>query len=384
MAVVARGVGLNKVKIPFLNSSSALVRNHALGQEGHDHPAVVTPDPHMSDPHMSDPSRSIPVLIVEQYDSADPTDRDEDWISALQAELPHMDVAGWDRSMPLADHPLSSRPQVFALVWCTPLPVLVDALPGLVGVLVRGAGTDQFVRSENDLPSGVPLVRLIDPHAVRSMARFALFWALRRQLHIDEYAKFQVKSEWGYMPLPSDELEVSVLGFGPFGREIASMLAATGMRVRVWRRRSVPPGTIEMTERGNKIHMFGGDSLMECLRGVDVVVNVLPAAEETKGVLGTTQLQILRRAASLVTVGRFATVDVEAVLTALDNGILSSAVFDAFATEPLPKTSPLWRHPGVHVTPHVSGRTNTKVSASVLADNIRRMLAGKSPSHVVS
>jgi glyoxylate/hydroxypyruvate reductase A len=54
-------------------------------------------------------------------------------------------------------------------------------------------------------------------------------------------------------------------------------------------------------------------------------------------------------------VGRGAVVDETALPEALDQGWISGAALDVFEREPLDPTSPLWAHPQIIVSPHVSG-----------------------------
>ena len=46
------------------------------------------------------------------------------------------------------------------------------------------------------------------------------------------------------------------------------------------------------------------------------------------------------------------------IVRALEDGTLKEASLDVFEVEPLPKTSPLWDHPQVFVTPHAAATSD--------------------------
>ncbi len=46
------------------------------------------------------------------------------------------------------------------------------------------------------------------------------------------------------------------------------------------------------------------------------------------------------------------------IFRALEDGTLKEASLDVFEVEPLPKTSPLWNHPRVFVTPHAAATSD--------------------------
>jgi glyoxylate/hydroxypyruvate reductase A len=73
----------------------------------------------------------------------------------------------------------------------------------------------------------------------------------------------------------------------------------------------------------------------------------------------------------------------EDLIELLDRGHLAGAALDVFRQEPLPQDHPLWSHPKVRVTPHVSAITVIGPSAQQVAEKIRCLERGESISGIV-
>jgi glyoxylate/hydroxypyruvate reductase A len=65
------------------------------------------------------------------------------------------------------------------------------------------------------------------------------------------------------------------------------------------------------------------------------------------------------------------------LMAALDSGHLAGATLDVFPVEPLPKESPLWRHPKITVIPHASRKIEPRDLVPRVADAVRRLRAGQ-------
>lgn len=141
---------------------------------------------------------------------------------------------------------------------------------------------------------------------------------------------------------------VLIAGTGPIGRATARLLRAAGMRVtglgRTQRDSDPDFGVVELDERLPRI---AGE--------FDYLVAVAPLTERTRGMFDAEVFAAVKPGARLVNVGRGELVVEEALLDALRSGRLAGAALDVFATEPLPRESPLWALPNVLVSPHNSG-----------------------------
>jgi len=160
---------------------------------------------------------------------------------------------------------------------------------------------------------------------------------------------------------------VTVWGFGSIGQTLAPHLAALGADVVGVAR--------EAGERAG-FPVIDDDGLPARLAQTDVLVGILPASEQTHHVIGADVFAALPDHAWVVNVGRGATLDEDALVTAIRDGQVAGAALDVAETEPLPADSALWDLPGVWITPHAAGGRPLGVAAFLEA-NLQAFLAGR-------
>lgn len=107
----------------------------------------------------------------------------------------------------------------------------------------------------------------------------------------------------------------------------------------------------------------GDDGLIPFLNATDILVVLLPLTPQTTGIINYELLRELRKrnglgGAVLINAGRGRLQKDADILRALEDGTLKEASLDVFEVEPLPRTSPLWNHPAVFVTPHAAATSD--------------------------
>lgn len=242
-------------------------------------------------------------------------------------------------------------------------------LGSLRAVFALGAGVDRLL-ARDDLPAGVPIVRLLDAGMAEQMAEYALLGVLMRQRHLVDYRLQQQRAAWRrHPPLARSDVRVGLLGLGEMGGAVARTLAGLGYAVAGWSR---TPKAID----GVPAH-HGDAGLDALLARSDVLVNTLPSTAGTRGLLDRARLSRLPRGALVVNASRGDQLDAAALRDLLDAGHLSGALLDVFTIEPLPADDPLWHHPRITITPHAAATTLPEPSVRQVAHNIRRLLRGE-------
>jgi glyoxylate/hydroxypyruvate reductase A len=294
-----------------------------------------------------------------------------DWWHALRAALPAddwVDAGATDVARAAtadADIAVVANPTPGALAHCT----------GLRLVQSLWAGVDRLL-ADATLPAGVPLARMVDPAMSRAMAEAAAWAVLSIHRRAFDYAAQQREGRWE--PLPqrrADEIAVLVLGLGEMGRTAARQLAALGYAVSGWSARPQDVAGIATTA--------GLDALPAALARAEIVVNLLPLTDATRGLLDRARFAQMRYGASLVNLARGGHVVEADLLAALDAGHIQRAVLDVFQAEPLPATHPFWSHPRVTVWPHVAALTDLRSAVAVVAANVEAVRRGEAVAHLV-
>ncbi|MEB8389411.1 glyoxylate/hydroxypyruvate reductase A [Rhodobacteraceae bacterium KMM 6894] len=262
----------------------------------------------------------------------------------------------------------------YALVWMPPLGELKE-YPNLKGIFSIGAGASHVLR-DPDLPTGVPVVRLVDETSVQDMWHYACHWMLHFHRQFDLYQQRQAAEIWQReRVLTPGERRVGVLGLGAIGGHIAKSAAQMGFDTAGWSR---SPKELEAVTC-----LHGADGLDEILRRSDILINMLPATAETTRLLDAPRLALMPKGASLINMGRGDVLDNAALIAALDADALNGATLDVFEIEPLPDSDLFWRHPKINVTPHAAGPTNQDSAPHQIASDILKLERGETPTHTV-
>jgi glyoxylate/hydroxypyruvate reductase A len=303
----------------------------------------------------------MPVLLATDLD-----DELAAWLPLLRGALP---------GEAIVTSPTADPAAIDVAIVANPPRGVLAGLPDLRLVQSLWAGVDRLL-ADPTVPPGVPLARMVDPAMNEAMAETAL-WAVL-QVHRDfiDYGAQQRARCWQPRPQRrADEVPVAVLGLGEMGGTVARRLSANGYPVSGWSRR---PARVEGVRS-----LAGEAALAQVLRDAEVVVNLLPLTDATRGLFDAERLAQMRAGAVLVNLARGGHVVEDDLLSSLDRGHLRHAVLDVFAAEPLPPSHPFWSHPRVTVLPHVAAQTDPRSAAAVAAANVRALRAGRPLAHLV-
>ena len=133
---------------------------------------------------------------------------------------------------------------------------------------------------------------------------------------------------------------VGIVGFGRIGRLVSKILLAMGARVLVY----------DAIEIKSDIDIETV-SLDELLIKSDIVSLHLPYSQDTHHLINAKKLSLMKSHALLINVARGGLIDETALISALNNKIISGAALDCFEDEPY--TGPLLECEGVQMTAHM-------------------------------
>ena len=261
-----------------------------------------------------------------------------------------------------------------AMVWKMPHGELAK-FPNLKLIMSMAAGVDH-VLGDPDLPRGVPLVRVTDPHMARSMGHWAAMNILR--LHRETAHYDDLRSRWEWAPeraFDTDSVQVGILGLGYLGTHVAKMLQAMGLKVQGWAR---SPKSIQ------GIKSFQGtDGLREMVASTNYLLCLLPSTPATVGVMNADLFARMPKGSHVLNCGRGAQLVEPDLTAALDSGRIAGAALDVFSVEPLPREHPFWGDKRIIMTPHHASEVYPPAVAETFLDNIRRCREGRSVNGLV-
>ena len=226
------------------------------------------------------------------------------------------------------------------------------------------------------LPDGMVLATAAGVHSA-STAELAVGLTIAALRGLDDFARAQPQGRWRYEYRPAlADRRVLLIGTGGVGGAIAARLVGF---------------EVSLTRVGRTARQDGAGpvcavaDLPRLLPEHDVVILACPLTEQTRGLADARFLAAMPDGALLVNVARGGVVDTAALLAELTRGRLRAAL-DVTDPEPLPADHPLWRAPGVLISPHVGGNSSAfePRMKALLRDQLGRFARGEPLRNVVA
>jgi len=243
---------------------------------------------------------------------------------------------------------------------------IIEAAPLLKVVSRHGVGFNS-VNVEALTARRIPLSIAVGGNAV-SVAEHTLYLILALAKQGKRYDTAARQGDFNFRNAPiAHEIETSkllVIGFGRIGTQVTRRALAFGMSVHVYDP-YVPDSLIEDLDA----HVIR--NLHDALPQMDVVSVHCPLNDETKHLIGNSELSLMKPSALLINTARGGIVDETALHSALLQGEIAGAGIDVFVTEPTNPSLNLLELKNVVVSPHCAGVTveSSARTARIAAQN---------------
>ncbi|UUC51224.1 2-hydroxyacid dehydrogenase [Pseudomonas citronellolis] len=252
--------------------------------------------------------------------------------------------------------------------------------PNLKLILVTATGTNNI-----DLAAarerGIAVANC-QGYGTASVAQHAILLLLALATRLPDYqaavraGRWQQSTQFCLLDFPIVELEgktLGLLGHGELGGAVARLAEAFGMRVLLGQLPGRPP-------RADRLAL---DAL---LPQVDAISLHCPLTEQTRGMIGQRELDLMKPGAFIVNTARGGLIDEQALADTLRRGHLGGAATDVLSVEPPKDGNPLLAGdvPRLIVTPHnawgsrearqrIVGQVTDNAAAFFRGDKLRRV-----------
>ena len=174
------------------------------------------------------------------------------------------------------------------------------------------------------------------------------------------------------------EKKVGILGIGNIGRQVAKRVQGFDAKVQYF---DLYPLDERTAEELNVTYV----SLEELFSTSDIISCHTPLTNDTKHIVNSNTLSLMKPTAILINTSRGPVVDEEALISALQSGVIAAAGLDVFEKEPVSPDNPLLKMDNVVATPHMAGTTwdTWARRANFGFENMERIRNGEAPQAVV-
>lgn len=295
--------------------------------------------------------------------------------SALERDFPGLEILRGDVDDELG--PQAAEVQILITRGATSdgrriSPDAIERMPRLVWTQALSTGYEHLEAALAERPD--VLLSTARGVAASSVSEMVIFQLLALSRNARQHVRNQIDAVWD-RSVEQTLLcgrAVGIVGFGAIGTRVAEVCQALGMVVYALARTRRTHPAVD--------RFFTRLELSAMAAEVDFLVLALPLTSETEKLVDRDLLSVMKPTAYVVNVSRGEVIDDQALLDALEGGLIAGAALDAFVTEgpDLPAQNPLWSREDVFATPHVAGRHTNWVNDMLqyVYPNMSAFLAG--------
>lgn len=243
--------------------------------------------------------------------------------------------------------------------------ITADALAGnrrLRAIVRAGVGTDN-IDKEAATRQGIVVMNTPAGNTISTAEHtWALILALSRNVAVAHHSL--VEHKWDrnkYMGAQLADKTIGIVGLGRIGQAVAKRAQAFEMRVMGY-------DPFLSRERAAELGIEAVANVKDLLGAVDYLTVHTPLTDETRGLVNTSNLNLLKPGIRLVNCARGGIYEEAALIEGLKSGKIAGVALDVFESEPCTE-SPLFEMKGVLCTPHL-GASTEEAQAQVAIEGV--------------
>lgn len=205
------------------------------------------------------------------------------------------------------------------------------------------------------------IVKNVPDFSVEAVAEKTIGMMIFIANQMSEAHQDAVAGNWNYTKFQGIELRgktLVIIGSGKIGKRVAELATAFGMSIRY---------------ADSKTSL---DELKRLCSVSDFLTIHCPYNKSTHHLMSNDVFSVMKKGVFLINNSRGGVVDEDALLAALDSGIVAYASIDVFEKEPPMQDNKLLHHPRTFVTPHMTWNTKEAMLrlGDVCIENLRQYL----------
>jgi phosphoglycerate dehydrogenase-like enzyme len=247
----------------------------------------------------------------------------------------------------------------------TPLPAaVIERLPNL-----KFIASTAPINAAIDVAAATAQGIFVSGTGYTSSSTIELTWALILALARKIPSEASAVRHGGWQVSVGEDLggkTLGVLGLGRIGSRVAKIGQAFDMGVIAWSQNLTPDRA-----QAQEVRWVSKEELF---RQADFLSIHLVLSRRTRGLVGASELALMKPSSRLINTSRGAIVDEVALVAALAERRIAGAALDVFNVEPLPKSHPFRTLDNVIVTPHI-GYVSQRQYETFYGDTVENILA---------